>query len=240
MENRNHENQGFSSVRGKPRKGAMHTLEATIAAIMMLSFIITVTPVLKNEQTMANRDTMYSSLMDALSNDTVRNYVLENNLSGVKAAISLPLATNYTVGVSRTVAYFDDYAISKSLSSGTTLLNVTLDANFTVPSALLYIDGSSVSVGIDTGNDNTTDYSGVISSKTLVDLNKTAVEQALASSSTLTINITTNGTAAVSNLEINEESLYETVPDGTVGVADVLVAGNETYFRPTVVSIYYW
>jgi len=221
------------------RKGLLHTLEATVAFLMVISFLVFVMPSINTagSKTGNIRSQIYDSLSEMDKSGTLRNLAFGENLSGIKSELNrtLNIPLKFTVGMSKSnishgtanpeesgVPYYINYTANKSaLDSATLSLNYL---NATEPS--VYLNGVLIKQhgGDYSGNDDVVDVlSGTQDGENSIKLE---------TSNNATISYSL---MLVESLEL--EALEENTDVISIGY---ILSGNETTFSPKEIRVYVW
>lgn len=219
------------------KKGLLHTLEATMAFLMVISFLVFVMPSIDkgNSKNSNIRSQVYDGLSEMDKAGTLRSLALTENLSGIKSELNSTLNTplKFTVGMSKSnishgtvypeegniPAYINYTADKGAIDSATLSLNYI---NATGPSVYL----NSVLVKQHDG-----DYSG---NEEILDISSGTQSGA----NSIMINTTNNAKISYSLMlfeSLELEPLKENIDIITVGY---ILSGNETLFTPKEIRVY--
>ncbi|MBU4245878.1 MAG: hypothetical protein ABIF85_04570 [Nanoarchaeota archaeon] len=220
------------------RKGLLHTLEATIAFMMVTGFLVFVMPHINtaNSKTENIRAHVYDGLSAMDSAGTLRNLAAAENLSGIKSELNSTLKTplKFTVGMSKSnishgtiypkpgaPEYINYTADKGALDSATISVNYI---NASDPS--IYINGTLL-------KQHSGDYSG---NEEILDISSATQT----GENSLMINTTNDAKISYSLLLV--ESLELEKPEENINIITVgyIMSGNETTFSPKEVRVYVW
>ena len=216
------------------KKGAMHTIEAFIAFMIVMSFLFFIMPAITNipNTTESKIKYIHSALIILEKNGNLREYALSKNIIGLNESMYelVPLTYNFTVGMSYVNA-------SDKSTSGNYSFNYTADAGkidyvfldvvfLSAADPKIYVNEGSVlsQSGDVSGNRETID----ITSSTITGEN--------------TIQFNFTGTATFDyRLLVSQTETLEDIPDGKdILIVNYVLSGANSTFRPTEVRIYLW
>ena len=220
------------------RKGLLHTLEATMAFMMVTSFLVFVIPYLNaaGGKTENIRTYVYDGLSSMDTAGTLRSLAAAENLSGIKSELNSTLKTplKFTVGISKsnishgtispgigTPAYINYTADKSTLDSATISLNYISASD---PS--MYINGALL-------KQHTGDYSG---NEEILDISSGTQT----GENSMMINTTNSATISYSLMIIESVNLESPNENTSVITIGYILSGNETNFSPKEVRIYVW
>lgn len=221
------------------RKGLLHTLEATMAFLMVVSFLVFVMPSIDkgNSKNSNIRSQIYVGLSEMDGLGVLRSLALAENLSGIKSELNSTINTplKFTVGMSKSnISHGTAYPKESSMPD---YINYTADKS-ALDSATLslnYINASDPSVYLNGVliKQHSGDYSG---NNDIIDILSGTQDGEnsimLETSNNATIPY---GMMLVESLEL--EPLKENTNVITIGY---IISGNETTFSPKEIRVYVW
>lgn len=218
------------------RKGYIHTLEASIATVILLTFVIAVLPYIAPEDTSAQTTrTIIRGALEVLEkNGDLRDNAVNEDLSAIKTELQtiVPSRINFTVGISDV-----DITSGSVTTSGQVFVNYTVNTSTMdfvffklkmsdATDPRFSINGTSIWNG--SGN-----YIGENKEWQLADYSEAGTNQ---------INITVTAESTIKYIvEVGNSLDLETIPGNkTINTVNYIVSGVNSTFKPTEIRVYAW
>lgn len=216
------------------KKGMLHVVEATIAFIILVGFIIFIIPQFADrpEERQDERIRLYSALAALEKGGELADLAVARNLSGIKSGLSEIILTplEFTVGIS-----------SLNATDGESSENITIEYSANASE----LDSAEIEVSFSGGqNPRIYENSALLWSKDGDASETTATVDLVPNAQTGRNTVSINATGAVNfryALRIIDSSELEPLPENkSIVTAAFIIPGNATFFRPTEVRVYGW
>jgi len=220
------------------RKGLLHTLEATMAFMMVVGFLVFVMPSISkpNSNNSNIRTYVYDGLTEMDLYGNLRGLAAAENLSGIKSELNTTLnrPLKFTVGMSKSNI---THGTAYPQISTPAYINYTADKG-TLESAtisLRYITATDPSVYL---NDvlikqHAGDYSG---NEEIIDISSGTQNN----ENSIRVETTDDATISYSLMLVDSLELEQPEKNTNVITVGYILSGNETTFSPKEVRVYVW
>ncbi len=220
------------------KKGMLHTVEAIIAFIMIVGFVILLMPIIEND-TETSRQTrvyVYEALSSMEKSGKLQSLAAAQNMSGIKSELNKTIAMplKFTVAISKpNISYGtvypkeDELAYIYFVSDKARLESAIFSLEYSnATNPLIYANGIALS-------QHSGDYSGK---------EDTFEISSLVQNGTNTVMLNTSSDAMVSyRLMLIERQAFSEPPNNTsITTISYIISGNGTSFIPSEIRVYVW
>ena len=220
------------------RRGLLHTLEATMAFLMVVGFLVFIMPSINSANSKSSnvRSYVYEGLAEMDRAGILRNLASAENLSGIKSELNSTLdqPLKFTVGMSKSnishgtaypengvPAYINYTADTGALDSATLSLNYLTASNVSI-----YLNGALI-------KQHSGDYSG---NEEILDISSGTQDN----ENSITIETANDATISYGLMLVESIELEQPEEDTNIITVGYILSGNETTFAPKEVRVYVW
>ncbi|VVB60992.1 Uncharacterised protein [uncultured archaeon] len=223
----------------RSHKGMLHTLEAIIAFLMVIGFIVFVMPAV-NKESSGNQQTriyVYKALSNMEKTGKLQSLAAAQNLTGIQLELNstLALPMKFTVAMSKSnISHGTVYPKAGNIPA---YINFTADKSSldSASLALDYANASDPAVYINNQylSSHSGNYSGNTETFEISPYTQTGANSVM-------INASTDSTISYSMTIMNTIQLSAPEENKSVTTIGYIISGNRSAFSPSEVRVYVW